>query len=171
MTASPLPVVVHIVSAVPYAVLGAFQFSTRLRLRHPLWHKMTGRLVVVLGLVVALSALWMTLFSARQPGTGVLAFLFRRAFGSGMAACIVLGLARIRRGDVPAHQAWMTRAYALALGAGTQAIILGAFGSSVLAHDLGLGAAWALNLVVAEAVIRRHRGHRPAPPALLVGSA
>ena len=116
MTASPLPVVVHIASAVPYAVLGAFQFSARLRRRHPLWHRATGRLVVVLGLAVALSALWMTVFYARQPGTGELAFLFRLAFGSGMAACIVLGLATIRRGDVAAHQAWMTRAYALALG-------------------------------------------------------
>ena len=130
MTASPLPVVVHIASAVPYAVLGAFQFSARLRHRHPLWHRVTGRLVVMLGLAVALSALWMTVFYARQPGTGELAFLFRLAFGSGMAACILLGLATIRRGDVAAHQAWMTRAYALALGAGTQTITLGIAGAA-----------------------------------------
>ena len=38
--------------------------------------------LVVLGLAVALSALWMTLFYARQPGTGELAYLFRLAFGS-----------------------------------------------------------------------------------------
>jgi uncharacterized membrane protein len=170
MTASPLPVVVHIVSAVPYAVLGAFQFSTRLRLRPPLWHKMTGRLVVVLGLVVALSALWMTRFSARQPGTGVLAFLFRLAFGSGMAACIVLGLARIRRGDVPALQAWMTRAHARPRRRhpGDRP---GHLRQQRARPRPRPRAAWALNLVVAEAVIRRHRGHRPAPPALLVGSA
>jgi len=35
MTAFPAPVVVHIVSALPYAVLGAFQFSTGLRRRFP----------------------------------------------------------------------------------------------------------------------------------------
>ena len=39
MTASPLPVVVHVTCAVPYAVLGAFQFSSRLRRRHPRWHR------------------------------------------------------------------------------------------------------------------------------------
>ena len=75
---------------------------------------------MVLGLAVAFSALWMTLFYPRQPGTGELAYLFRLAFGSGMAASIVLGFAAIRRGDVARHRAWMTRAYALALGAGTQ---------------------------------------------------
>ena len=44
----------------------------------------------------------------------------------------------------------MTRAYALALGAGTQPFTLGigpaVFGPSVLTHDLSLGAAWAINL-------------------------
>ena len=44
--ASPAPLVVHIVSAVLYAVLGAFQFSARLRRRHPGWHRRTGRLGV-----------------------------------------------------------------------------------------------------------------------------
>ena len=55
----------------------------------------------------------------------------------------------------------MTRAYALALGAGTQ-VLTGAVGpaivgSSVLANDLTMGAAWAINLAVAEYVIRRPR--------------
>ena len=47
--ASPIPLVVHIVAAVVYAVLGAFQFSARLRRRHPGWHRRAGRLLVVLG--------------------------------------------------------------------------------------------------------------------------
>jgi hypothetical protein len=46
--------------------------------------------------------------------------VFRLAFGSGMAACIILGFTTIRGGNVASHQAWMARAYALALGAGTQ---------------------------------------------------
>lgn len=174
MTGSPLPVVVHVCGAVPYAVLGAFQFSERLRRRHPLRHRVAGRLVVVLGLAVALSGLWMTLFYARQPGTGPIAFLARLAFGSGMAACVVLGLATIRRGDVAAHLAWMTRAYALALGAGTQTITLGVagavFGASVPAHDLALAAAWVVNLAVAEAVVHRRGAGRTPRPAMLVGS-
>ena len=170
MTASPLPVFVHVLSAVPYAVLGAFQFSSRLRRRHPRWHRSTGKVVVVLGLAVALSGLWMTLFYARQPGTGELSYLFRLTFGSAMAACIVLGFAAIRRGDVATHQAWMTRAYAIALAAGTQTFTLAigpaVFGPGALTKDLSLGAAWLVNLAVAEVVI--HRSARRRTPVVLV---
>ena len=165
MTASPLPVFVHVLSAVPYAVLGAFQFSSRLRRRHPRWHRSTGKVVVVLGLAVALSGLWMTLFYARQPGTGELSYLFRLTFGSALAACIFLGFAAIRRGDVATHQAWMTRAYAIALAAGTQTFTLAigpaVFGPGALTKDLSLGAAWLVNLAVAEVVIRRSAARRP----------
>ena len=170
MTASPLPVVVHVACAVPYAVLGAFQFSSGLRRRHPGWHRATGKVVVALGLAVAISGLWMTVFYARQPGTGELAFLFRLTFGSALAACIVLGLSAIRRGDVPTHQAWMTRAYAIALAAGTQTFTLAAgpavLGPGVLVKDLSLGVAWLVNLAVAEVVIHR-AGARRAPVAVL----
>ena len=159
ITASPVPVVVHIVCAVLYAVLGAFQFSATLRRHRPGWHRVAGRALVVLGLAVALSALWLTLFYPRQPGTGELAFLFRLAFGSGMAASIMLGFTGIRRGNVARHRAWMTRAYALALGAGTQVFSQGignaVFGTGALATDLSLGAGWVINLAVAEYVIRR----------------
>jgi len=156
ISASPAPVVVHIVCAVAYAVLGAFQFSAALRRRRPGWHRAAGRVVVVLGLAVAFSALWLTLFYPRQPGTGELAYVLRLAFASGMAAGIVLGLVAICRGDVTRHMAWMTRAYALALGAGTQVFTLG-IGEAVFGIDLMLGAGWAINLAVAEYVIRRHR--------------
>jgi len=164
IAASPVPVVVHIASAIPYAVLGAFQFSSSFRRRRPRWHRASGRVVVGLGLAVAFSALWMTAFYPRQTGTGELAYLFRLAFGSGMAASIILGFAAIRRGDITHHQAWMTRAYALALGAGTQVFTLGIgkalFGTSALTYDLSLGAGWAINLAVAEYLIRRRRSRR-----------
>jgi uncharacterized membrane protein len=168
-TASPLPLVVHIVSALGYTVLGAFQFSASLRRRRPGWHRAVGRVLLVLGMAVALSALWMTLDYPRQPGTGVLAYLFRLAFGSGMAASIILGFTAVRRRDIPRHRAWMTRAYALALGAGTQVFTKGigpaVFGTSELTLDLSLGAGWAINLAVAEYVIRRPARRRAAKPA------
>jgi len=166
MTASPVPVVVHIVSALAYAILGAFQFSSRFRRRRPGWHRAAGRVLVVLGLAVAFSALWMTLFYPRQPGTGELAYVFRLAFGSGMGASIILGLTAIRRRDIARHRAWMTRAYALALGAGSQVFTQGIgkaiVGTTVVTTDLCLGAAWAINLAVAEYVIRRPGSRRRA---------
>ena len=155
--ASPVPLVVHIVAAVVYALLGAFQFSARLRRRG--WHRRAGRLLVPLGLAVALSGLWMTLLYAQKEGTGDLLYVFRLLAGSGMAVSIILGLVAIRRREIARHRAWMTRAYALALGAGTQAFTVGfgeaLFGSGVTRTDLMMGAAWAINLAVAEWFIRR----------------
>jgi uncharacterized membrane protein len=175
ISASPFPVVVHITCALGYAVLGAFQFSAGLRRRRPGWHRLAGRVLVVLGLAVAFSALWMTQFYPRQPGTGELAYLFRLAFGSGLAASLILGVATIRRGDVAGHRAWMTRAYALALGAGTQVFTQGigsaVFGTSEITTDLGLGGGWAVNLAVAEYVIRRRAHPRSITVAAHVGTS
>lgn len=157
--ASPVPVVIHVEAAIGYALLGAFQFSAGIRRRHPGWHRRAGRLLVALGLAVAFSALWMTLAFPRKEGTGDLLYTFRLLFGSGMAISIILGLAAIRRRDITRHRAWMTRAYALALGAGTQAFTVGfgesLFGAGVVHTDLMMGAGWAINLVVAEWFIRR----------------
>jgi uncharacterized membrane protein len=175
MTASPVPVVVHVISAVTYATVGAFQFSSRFRCRRPGWHRMAGQVLVVLGLAVAFSALWMTLFYPRQPGTGELAYFFRLAFGSSMAASITLGFAAIRRRGIAGHRAWMTRAYALALGAGTRVFTEGiggaVFGAGELTTDLSLSAGWVINLAVAEYVIRRHHSRRTVRAPATVGSS
>jgi hypothetical protein len=81
-------------------------------------------------------------------------------FGSLMVAGLVLGVLAIRRRDVRTHQRWMARAYAVAQGAGTQAIVLGPM---VLLVDqpggnlkaAGMTVAWVINLAVAEWLVRR----------------
>jgi uncharacterized membrane protein len=163
--ASPLPVVLHIVGAAVYIILGAFQFAPAFRRRWPGWHRVAGRLVVVCGLLVGLSALWMTLFYPWPKGDGELLYVLRLLFGSAMVISIVLGFTAIRRRDVRRHRAWMMRGYALGLGAGTQALILLAGEliagpPSELSRALLMGTAWVINLAVAEWIIRK----RPAPP-------
>ena len=165
----PLALVLHIVGAAVYALVGAFQFVPRFRRRHLVWHRRAGRALTVAGLMVAGSALWLTLFYPPQPGTGHLLYVLRLVFGSAMAACLVLGFTAIRRRDIAAHRAWMIRAYAIALAAGTQVFTEGiggaVFGTGVLRADLAKGAGWVINLAVAEWVIRRpgpsrtRRGH------------
>jgi uncharacterized membrane protein len=168
-TASPLPLVVHIVAAVVYAVFGAFQFSAGIRRRRPGWHRRVGRVLAALGLAVAVSGLWMTLFYARKEGTGELLWVFRLLASTGMGAGIILGVAAVRERDIARHRAWMTRAYALGLGAGTQAFTVGfgeaAFGTGVVRTDLMMGAAWAINLAIAEWFIRRPARRRARPRA------
>lgn len=88
--ASPLPVVLHIVSASLYAVLGAFQFVSRLWQRGNRWHRWAGRFLVPCGVIVGLSGLWMTLFYPWPDGDGVLLYVFRLLFGMGMIVSIIL---------------------------------------------------------------------------------
>ena len=161
----PAPLVVHIVGAALYAVVGAFQFVPRFQRRHLTWHRRAGRVLTVAGLLVAGSALWVTLLYAQKPGTGDLLYVLRLVFGSAMAACLVLGFTAIRRRDIAAHRAWMMRAYAIALAAGTQtfteAIGAAVLGTGEVRGDLAKGAGWVTNLAVAEWAIRRTtRGDR-----------
>ena len=163
--AMPLPVVLHIVSATVFAILGPLQFAAGFRRRWPTWHRVAGRLVVACGLLVSLTGLWMTLFSARPDGSGSVLYASRIVFGSAMVVSIIVGLAAILRRDVKSHRAWMARGYALGLGAATQMLTLMvghvlAGPPTELTHDLLMGAGWVINLGVAEWAIR----HRPALP-------
>lgn len=176
VSASPAPVVVHVVGAAVYAIFGAFQFSARLRRRRPKWHPRAGRVLVLAGLAVAGSGLWMTLFYSGAPG-GVLLWTVRLVVATAMAASIILGFAAIRRRDIGAHRAWMIRAYALAIGAGTQAFTQGIgealSGTGDLSTGLSISSGWVINAAVAEWVIRRpavRRRDRAPAHAALAGS-
>lgn len=155
--ASPVPVVTHIVSVTVYSLLGAFQFVPSLRGRRG-WHRIAGRILIPAGLLAALSGLWMSAFYPLPDGhTDV---PLRLLFGSAMLVSLVLGLAAIRRRDFVRHSAWMTRAYAIAVGAGTQALVgipwLLLIGpTDVPTRAVLLGAGWVINVAVAEYVIHR----------------
>ncbi|WP_344773959.1 DUF2306 domain-containing protein [Nocardioides panacisoli] len=160
IAASPAPLVLHVIGAVLYVVLGVLQFSGGLRRRRPGWHRRSGRVAAGAGLVVAGSGVWMTLFYPDAPG-GALLWAVRLLVGTLTAAFIVLGVTAIRRGQVDAHRAWMIRAYALAVGAGTQAFTEGigeaTLGVNDLSKAMSMTAAWAINAAIAEWTIRRGR--------------
>lgn len=156
----PWPVVTHIISATVFSLVGAFQFLPSLRRGRSSWHRRAGRVLIPAGALVALSGLWMGAFSDLPAGDGMLVFAFRMLFGSLMLVSLALGVRAIVRRRFAEHGAWMTRAYAIGVAAGTQAILLipvsALLGSD---HELGrgvaMGAAWMLNLAVAEVAIRR----------------
>lgn len=156
--AAPAPVVLHIVGAVLYCLGGAFQFAPGFRRRHRAGHRALGRVLVPAGLLMALTGLWMTLFYPFPEGDGHLLAAFRLVTGSATALALVLGLRAILRRDVVRHRAWMIRAYAIAQGAGTQALVTIAWVLLVgpatgLTRTLLLGLGWAINIVVAERLI------------------
>jgi uncharacterized membrane protein len=163
----PVPVLVHILGAVTFAFLGALQFAPNFRRRHRTWHRIAGRVLVVAGLAVALSGLWMTAFYDLPDSDNALLNGFRYVFGTLMLAAIVLGLAAIRRRDFHTHQAWMMRAYAIAMGAGTQVLTsipllpLDPTGPNYPAwRGVAMVAGWFINLAIAEIIIRRSAPRR-----------
>ena len=168
---SPVPVVIHIIAASLFCIVGAFQFVPGLRRGRrgrASWHKIAGRIVLVpAGLLAAGSGLWMTVFYPHTWADGGALFFIRLVVGSTMAAGIVVALVAARRRDFTTHSAWMTRAYALGLGAGTQVftflpwtLFLGAPDPTMTAVLMAAG--WAINLAVAEYVIRRRARRQPS---------
>lgn len=158
--AAPIPVVLHLLAVIPYAFLGAFQFAPAFRRRRPLWHRASGRLLVVLGMVAATTGLWMTLFYEWPVGDGEALYVLRLVFGSAMAIAIVLAVNALQRRNFDAHGAWMIRGYAIAMGAGTQVlthipyeILVGKPGVQCRAFLMGAG--WVINVVIAESLIQR----------------
>lgn len=163
---TPLPVVLHVVSATLYCLLGALQFASALRERR--WHRLAGRVVLPAGVVAALSGLWMAFFYALPAGEDDTALkLLRLVFGAGMLVALARGARAILRHDLAGHRAWMGRAYAIGLGAGTQALLLMPWalliGKPVApVRTLLMGAGWMLNLIVAERLGPRFSRARPA---------
>jgi uncharacterized membrane protein len=160
--AAPIPVVLHILCVVPFSVLGAFQFSAAFRRRKPGWHRSVGRVLVMCGLVAALTGLWMTLSYPWPAGDGEAVYVLRLLFGTAMAACIALAVDAIRRRDFASHGAWMMRGYAIGMGAGTQVlthlpwfILVGTPDETT--RGILMGAGWVINVIVAESIIRRQR--------------
>jgi len=160
---SPLPVLIHIPAAIIFSMLGALQFAPSFRKRYRTWHRLSGALLIPASLVVAITGLWMTQFYAWPAGDGVIVYVERLIAGVAMLAATVLSINAIRRRKFQEHGEWMTRAFAIGLGAGTQVLthlpwfLLANLTPGELPRGVMMGAGWLINVVVAELIIRRGR--------------
>jgi hypothetical protein len=114
----------HILPASLLMILMPWQFARRVRAHHLVWHRWTGRLLLLLGLVVGLSALVMSYTMAigganETAATTLYAILFLVFLG--------LGFWNIRKRRIIQHRKWMIRAFGVALGTATTRPIVGAF--------------------------------------------
>ena len=158
--AMPTPVVLHIVCASMFCVLGAFQFDSALRQRFPRLHRIAGRVAAPCGIVAALTGLWMTAaYAIPAELQGPLLYGVRMVVGLAMTLAVVVSVRAVLQRRITQHKAWMVRAYAMGQGAGTQVLIL--LPVSLLAgaptfifRDVLMASAWGLNMAFAEWVIR-----------------
>jgi len=156
---APIPAVFHILTAVPYCILGAFQFLPTIRRQLPRWHQVSGRILVGVGILSAFSGLWMTHFySFSSDLQGDLLYFVRIIVGFSMIVCILLGLSAVMKKRIVHHQAWMMRAYALGQGAGTQVLITIPWVLTVgepvgFIRDVLMTLAWVINMILVEWLI------------------
>jgi len=157
--AAPTPIVIHVLSATLYCLLGAFQFTPAFRLRWPGLHRSAGKLLAMCGLGAGATGLWMTVFYPIPPSMqGSILYGVRLLVGAAMVASILIAWSSILRRDVARHEAFMVRAYALGQGAGTQVLVLLPWmlisgESGGLTRDLLMTLAWTINVVIAELII------------------
>lgn len=170
---SPLPIVVHIVSSGLFSVVGALQFAPTFRRQSPAWHRRAGQVLVISGIVSALTGLWMNQFYVLpERFESPILHGFRLFFGVAMLVCIVLGYTKVRSKNVMEHRIWMIRAYAI--GAGTNSMpFVGAVWIIVFRQPepfeptenaMLVGASWIINLCIVEWFMHRSR-RRLAPAA------
>jgi hypothetical protein len=165
---APLPILLHVLSATLYCLLGAFQFSSGLRLRWPGLHRRAGRWLALCGLLTGATGFWMTAFYPIPTSLqGPLLYAVRLAVASAMVASLLIAWRSILRRDVQRHEAFMIRAYALGQGAGTQVLVLLPWmllsgESGGLTRDLLMTLSWAINIVVAEAILRQRAARHAA---------
>lgn len=162
----PTIVALHVVLGAVYMVFAPFQFVRRIRSHHPGYHRWMGRILVAVGMVVGVTALFMGLVI---PFSGWAEGVLIALFGSLFLFALGKGFFHVRAGRVDLHREWMIRAFAIALAIATQRVI---FIPSLLAVDdptygeivMLSVAAWSAALVVhsslAEVWIRLTRKRR-----------
>jgi uncharacterized membrane protein len=161
---------VHAVSGGIALLLGPFQFLIKLRNRHPILHRWTGR--------IYLTAILFGGISAFIIAPGIISGLVGQ-FGLLMLAILwlwtgLMAYINIRAGNVEIHHEWMIRNYALTFAAATLRIWLGVLIGTqipfletkyagnfealfVEVYRVVMWISWVPNLIIAEILIeRRH---------------
>ena len=121
----PILTLVHIVPGLLFMILGPLQFNPTIRARNLRWHRLSGRVFVVCGLVVGISALAMS-FGMPAIG-GVNQAAATTVFGTFFLFALCRAFWHIRRGEVALHREWMIRAFAIGLAVATIRPIIGMF--------------------------------------------
>jgi uncharacterized membrane protein len=121
----PILTLVHIVPGLLFMILGPLQFNPTIRARHLRWHRLSGRVFVVCGLVVGISALAMS-FGMPAIG-GVNQAAATTLFGTLFLFALCRAFWHIRQGEVALHREWMIRAFAIGLAVATIRPIIGMF--------------------------------------------
>ena len=163
-----LPLFLHAVFGISFIVFGGLQLLPGFRARNPRWHRSAGRWTATAGILAALTGLWMTLL---HPNISTALLFYGRIVASLLwAVFILLAVRFVIQKNIAKHRAFMIRAYAIAINAGTLPFIyipiMIVYGvAPPLIEDAIQVTGWIVNLSVAEWIIRRQP--KPSLPQLI----
>lgn len=120
----PVLTFAHIIPGALFMILAPLQFVPQIRARYLWFHRLSGRILVVSGLIIGITALIMSFQVAigganERAATVVFAGLFLFA--------LVKAFYHIRRREIALHREWMMRMFAIGLGVATVRPIVGMF--------------------------------------------
>ncbi|MDK1290351.1 DUF2306 domain-containing protein [Pseudoalteromonas umbrosa] len=158
--AAPAAILTHAMAGVTFFLTMPWQFSPRLRIRYPRWHKLAGRIAVISGCVMALSGIWLHLVLSPNELGG--RFISLVVMSIAIVGAFSVAVWQIVHGHVKEHKKWMMRAVAISLAAITPLfigmivhLVLGHWKETfapvlTLYHDYDRLVAMLINLVVVE---------------------
>jgi uncharacterized membrane protein len=120
----PMLTLLHILPGMIFLVLGAMQFVKRIRMNYINFHRWSGRIYLVLGMIIGFSAIIMS-FTIRFGGyieTSAVTI-----FGSFFLFSLVKAFLHIKKKEFVQHREWMIRAYAIGLAVASMRPLIGLF--------------------------------------------
>lgn len=116
----PTIVALHVVLGGTYLALAPFQFVRRIRSRHLAYHRRVGSILVAIGIVAGVTALFMGLVI---PFSGWPERVVIGLFGGLFLVALVKGFVHVRAGRAGLHREWMIRAFAIGLSIAAMRLI------------------------------------------------
>jgi hypothetical protein len=156
----PLLTLLHIIPGLLFMSLWPLQFSATLRRRSLRWHRWSGRVAVVCGLIIGVSALVM---SVAMPAIGgINQAVSTLVFGVLFLVALGKAFRHILRREIALHREWMIRAFSIGLAVATIRPIIGIFFATSRVSGLtpseffgpAFWIGFTLHLIAAEAWIR-----------------
>ncbi len=154
---APWPIALHAAGLSVFLLLLPLQLLSR----GPR-HRVTGQVAIAAGIIGALAGVWMTLTYPTGTESPPELYGLRLVIGMALAGFLLHAWFAARARDFATHRIAVTRAAAIALGAGTAAVYIGltiALTGDMTARSntIAQAAAWATNLAIAEWLLTRRR--------------
>lgn len=142
----PLATLVHITIGAMFLVLAPLQFLPSIRARFLQFHRWSGRLLVVVGLIAAVTGLF---FGLTVPFGGRSESIVILIVGVLFITALIKAVIAIRRRDVARHREWMIRAFAAAMGPSVVRLVVPVVDLTLNGAEFDLRETFALSLWIA----------------------